>query len=340
MSITTFNSKINHIFVLLELLAKGEELYPQNEQLQERLFSQSGPSKERTLRRYLQEIHDLYSHIVITEKARKEFCDKKVTLYRVVNTKKDVSEVLRYFIENSSDLSWLLQLVHENNPTLLNDLHGYRHIEACVKADKEIFLFKSNPFESFDTESSQKIFSQIKNAVKGREYRTIHYYCDKRLIVLEHLKCLKLIFMSNNWYLATENDAKKLRMLRVNFIRAVAYTARHKSTNYRNSVLQRYQGFFQTIQNPMTLNKPFKTARLHASEKVALYFKEEMKPFFPSQKFIEQYRDGSVAFSIDYTQPIEILPFIKQWQPDLRIETPLELRDLLVADLRQGILNQ
>ena len=70
MSTTTVSSKINHIFVLLELLAKGEELYPQNEQLQERLFSQSGSSQERTLRRYLQEIHDLYSYIVVTEKVR------------------------------------------------------------------------------------------------------------------------------------------------------------------------------------------------------------------------------------------------------------------------------
>lgn len=47
--------------------------------------------------------------------------------------------------------------------------------------------------------------------------------------------------------------------------------------------------------------------------------------------------DGSVVFSVDYTQVLEILPFVKQWLPELEILEPKELKDAYAEDLRKAL---
>ncbi|MFC2073795.1 helix-turn-helix transcriptional regulator [Campylobacterota bacterium] len=327
---TTINKKINHIFILLERLARGEELFAQDEELLEDLSV-----NERTLRRYLEDIHELYGHIVTTEKKNKESTERKVTVYRVVDKKKDVADIFRFFLENTTDLSWLLQIVHENNPKLLDEAHDKKTLEAHIKQDEDVFLFKSNPFESMDDADQQKLFALAKTAVKNQEYRTINYFYSEQEYLTD-VKCLKLIFMSNNWYLAVE-DNDNIRFLRVSFIRSIQYSK--KSSKYPVKTLEKYQSFFEKLQNPMTLNISSETAVLKASSKVALYFMESMKPFFPSQKFVKNHEDGSVEFTVEYTQPLEILPFIKQWQPDLCIISPRKLVDELKSDLHKSLDN-
>lgn len=325
---TTINKKINHIFLLLEKLSKGEELYSQHEGLIAEL-----DVNQRTLDRYLKDIHSLYGHIVRTEKKSKEFSERKVTAYRVVDKKKDISEIFKFFIENSADLSWLLQLVHENNPSLLDESDDKELLEESIKQDKDIFLFKSNPLEHLSDEKN-KLFSIAKMAVKNHEYRSIEYKYRAQESITE-VKLLKLIFMNNNWYLAIEQE-DNLRLLRFNFITSLQYA---KKSNYQGKVLDKYNNFFIALQNPMTLDTSFSTARLLASPNIAIYFKESMKPFFPSQKFIKENEDGSIEFSLHYTQPIEIMPFIKQWQPDMIIVSPSTLKDKLLADMKKSINN-
>jgi predicted DNA-binding transcriptional regulator YafY len=328
---TTINKKVNHIYLLLEKLANGEELYPQNQRLQSEL-----DVNERTLRRYLDDIYELYSHIVTTQKISKEFSDRKVTVYRVVDKDKDVSVVFKFFLNNSDDLSWLLQLVHENNPSLLRDYtdstkHSLEHI---LKQDEDIFLFVGAPFESIDNEKFAKIFKQLKIAVKNREYRDITYSYDKEE-KLKNLKCLRLVYMNNNWYIGVENDEGEFRFLRLSFIKEVAYSKNH--VGYNTSHIEKYSSFFASLQNAMTINKPFKEAKLRASSKVAMYFKKDMKPFFPSQKFISENEDGSIDFSVKYTHFMEILPFIKQWLPDILVLHPQQLKESLFKDLKYAL---
>ena len=61
-------------------------------------------------------------------------------------------------------------------------------------------------------------------------------------------------------------------------------------------------------------------------KRIKKYFKKNMKKFFPSQKFIEENEDG-IVFEISYTQPLEILPFIKRWLPNMEIIEPKELKE-------------
>ena len=212
---TTVNQKINHIFSLLEKLANGQELYPQDVNLQEELFDKNkelkNPSEanERSLRRYLEEIHQLYGHIVLTEKKIKEFADRKVTIYRV-SDKKDVSSVLKFFLEEKSDLTWVIQMLHEQDPSLLHELESdtKKAIENELKDDEDIFLFSASPFEMLESQEQKKIFANLKRAVKSHEYRTISYYYNKD-VIFENVKCLKMIYAQNNWYVGVETETEE-----------------------------------------------------------------------------------------------------------------------------------
>lgn len=321
---STIEKKINHIFTLIERLARGEELYPQHEELLHELGI-----NERTLRRYLEDIHSLYGHMVLTEKKEKEFSDRKVTVYRVVDRKKDVSEVFRFLIENSTDLNWVVQMLLDNDPELVEAVSDKQLRDRLAARDGDVFLFVNNPFEHLEDEAGKKIFSQLKTAVKHREYRTIHF-CYDEVERIEDAKCLKLLFMNNNWYLAIEDADETFRFLRLAFIHSVEYG---KKTGYQAKVLEKYAPFFTSVQNSMTLNAPLQSARLMASARVAKYFMPRMKPFFPSQRFEKEEADGNVIFTLQFTQSMEVLPFIKQWQPDITVLSPENLKNTLREDL-------
>ncbi|BDY11973.1 helix-turn-helix transcriptional regulator [Hydrogenimonas cancrithermarum] len=326
--------KVENLYALMDKLARGEELYPQNVRIQEELGVD-----ERTLRRYLEEeIYPKYSHIVVTEKKKVDRGGRRVTVYRVADRERDVSEIFRFFIESSDDLSWLLQLVHENDPSLLK---GYakesrRHMESILKDQERVFRFVGSPFENLDDVHLKDIFSRLKNAVKNREYRTVVYKKGGRSETLEDIKCLKLFHMSDNWYLACEMNDGSFRFLRLAFIEDIQY-ANKKKVGYRRQVLEKYEDFFKKVQNPMTLFGPFERAVIVASPRVAFYFDEGMKPFFPTQRFVGKLPDGSVEFTLEYTQPMEILPFVKRWMPDLTIREPESLREALKKDLEEGL---
>jgi hypothetical protein len=335
---TTINKKINIIFILLERLAKGEELYSQNENLQFEIFGDIGEANERALRRYLSDIHELYGDIVLTEKKKKALTDRSVTIYRIQNREKDVSTVLKFFIENSDNLFWVLDMIHKNDPSFLKDLDVKdKHlIEENIKEDEGIFIFKSSPFESFEDSQTKEIFNNLKKAVKNHEYRSITYE-KNREEYLEDMKCIKLVYMNNNWYLATENEDKRFRFLRLSFIKKVGYSKNNKVT-FQGSRVEHYHDYFASVQNAMTLEgTQFKKATLKASPGMSLYFKENMKPFFPSQEYVKTEEDGSIVFTVEYTQPLEVLPFIKQWLPDIEIVAPEKLKQYFMNDMQKSL---
>ncbi len=78
-------------------------------------------------------------------------------------------------------------------------------------------------------------------------------------------------------------------------------------------------------------------ATLKASPAIARYFQPDMKKFFTSQQFLSEQEDGSVLFTLRYTQPLEILPFVQKWLPDLVILEPAELREAYRKKLQQAV---
>ena len=102
----------------------------------------------------------------------------------------------------------------------------------------------------------------------------------------------------------------KFKLGRISFIDKIEYAS--KAESFQPASVQKQIFFLKNIQNSMTLyDKPKKIARLKATAPANKYFHEDMKPFLSSQKFEKVLDDGSVVFAVEYTQPLEILPFIK-----------------------------
>jgi hypothetical protein len=323
------NKKITHVFSLMERLAKGEELYPQN-----LVLLQEFGVNDRTMRRYLDEIHSHYGHIVLTEKKKVEFSERKTTIYRVPDRQKDISETFAFFLEHSDDLGWLIQLIHENNTEFIKDPTSKKSVEKVLKRDKGTFLFKSSPFENIENPQIAKIFNSFKTAVQNHEYRKISYKYREQEVL--EAKCLKLVYMNNNWYAAIEDESKKVRLLRLAFIETIKYSLK---TSYQLSSIKCHKTYFDMLQNPMTLEAPIETAILRTSKKIAIYFRADMKKFFHTQTLISENDDGGIDFSIRFTQPMEILPFIKQWLPDITIVSPENLKNAFKEDLQEALKN-
>ncbi len=107
------------------------------------------------------------------------------------------------------------------------------------------------------------------------------------------------------------------------------------SKNYQKNVIEKYKTHFDKIQNAMSLpSEVSQKALLKASPKVAIYFRKGMKLFFPTQKFKKKLDDGSVTFGINFTQDMEILPFIKKWLPDIEVLGPIDLRQTFKEQLK------
>ena len=335
MATNNTEKKVLHLFRLMELLANGRELYKQDTSIQEEFGKD-----ERTIDRYLKDIHSLYSNIIVTEKKKVQRGGRKVTVYRAIDPQKDVADILKFFIENdNSDIIWILQMLNEQDPTLLSNKEYIKDaVENTLKKDKDIFIFNSRPFEMMDNTKSKEIFNNLKKAVKEHEYRDIIYNYQKEQ-KFENVKCLKMIFTQNNWYLFGELENGNPKWFRISFIKDIQYS--HNKIGYQKSVLDKYQEFFKTIENAMTLyGVEKKTAHLKAQPNISHYFKKDMKKFFKSQKFIKENSDGSVEFTIKYTQPLEILPFIKNWAPSITILAPKELQKAYISDLQKAIEKQ
>ena len=108
----------------------------------------------------------------------------------------------------------------------------------------------------------------------------------------------------------------------------------------KNTIKKHLTSLRNRLQNSKTLfDKKKKIAKLKANPNIAKYFKSNMKKFLSSQRFVEERVDGSVIFTLEYTQELEIMPFIQKWLPDLIVLEPLELKEHYKVKIRQMLEN-
>ena len=143
--------------------------------------------------------------------------------------------------------------------------------------------------------------------------------------------------MDNNWYVALVDEEKKLSFKRLSFIDKVSYSSKN---SFQKHEIEPYLEFLKNAQNPMSLyGVKVKKATIKANPNIAIYFQKDMKKFLPSQTFKKRLKDGSIIFTLNYTQDLEILPLIQKWLPDLIILKPQELKDAYIKKLNDTILN-
>jgi len=284
-----------------------------DEQLRERLQGKS----PKTIQRYFEEFMNEHNSIVEVE-------GRKRKTYKLINPIDLFIETFEHF----EDLGWLFSMAQDADPSIFKELEEY------TKDSKHIYQFKNTPFEDTKTLEEKETFKRLKDAVKNREYRKITFKGS----VEDNLKCLKMIYMENNWYIAYVNSKDKLLFGRVSFIERVDYAS--NVGKFQPSSVSNQLEFLKNIQNSMTLyGKEKKITKIKALPYIAKYFDEGMKLRLSSQKFIKKLKDGSVIFTLEYTQPMEILPLIQSWMPNLLILEPEELKEQYIKKLQRTIQN-
>jgi predicted DNA-binding transcriptional regulator YafY len=300
------------LFKLMEIFLDVKKIDLYESEIYYKTNLAENASNRRKLDRYLSDLEMNYDHIITIKKGHRK-------VWKLVS----VSDIFEEFIKNSEDLSQLFLMAQDFDPEILKELEKGT-FSKVAKNDENVFLFKNSIMEELQNDEVKQIFKNLKSAIKNHEYRDIVYQYDKEKIY-ENEKCLKLIFMNHNWYLAVIDSENILRFRRVSFISKIKYS---KKNTFQIKDLEPYFAFLKNIQNAMTLyGVENKVATIKATPFVAKYFDKGMKKYLSSQTFLRKEEDGSVIFTLEYTQSLEILPLIQRWLPDLVILEPKELRD-------------
>jgi len=313
----SINKKTDALFKLMERFLTQKEISSYDEAL-----LQEFKCDKKTLERYLKDIESLYSHIITIKQSRKK-------VWKLVS----VSDIFAEFIKNSEDISQLFLMAQEFDPYIFKELEQGT-LSKLAKSDENVFLFKNSIMEEIQSSKEKAIFKKLKSAIANFEYRDIVYRYNET-IIHKNVKCIKLVFIDNNWYLILVDEAQKLLFRRLSFIIEVHYASK---TAFHKKDIKPYLDFLKTVQNAMTLYgvEP-KRATIKATPMVAKYFDKDMKIFLPSQNFKKKLADGSVLFTLNYTQELEILPLIQKWLPDLIIVEPPELKEAYVKKLQSTL---
>jgi len=244
--------------------------------------------------------------------------------YKLIDNFDIFIETFEKFDNEKERMDDLLEILKESEPAL------FKKLEYKTSKKSQVYLFKNAILEKVD---NQDIFNELKKAIKLNEYRNIIFKEGK---VYENIKPIKLVFIDNNWYIAYVDEEDILRLGRVSFLEKITYSK--KNSYQKNSIRSHLNKLKIDLQNSMTLfDRDPQTATLKATGQIAKYFKEPMKKFLSSQKFIKEEEDGSVIFTVQYTQELEILPFVQKWMPDLIILEPQELRDAYKEKLQKAL---
>lgn len=230
--------------------------------------------------------------------------------------------------EQTDNIDWFFHMAHDADPEIFKELENF------TNQNKNVYKFINTPFEDINDLKSNDVIKKLEVAIKNREYRKLKFFGSDE--EYDNTKCLKLLYIDNNWYLVAVGKDDILRLSRVSFIESVEYATNMGS--YQNQSVKKQVVFIDNIQNSMTLyGKPVQTAIIKADASRAKYFDKGMKKFLPSQEFQEKLDDGSVIFTLQYTQPLEILPFIQKWMPYLVILKPLQLREEYMKNMSHMI---
>ena len=204
-------------------------------------------------------------------------------------------------------------------------------LENEIKKSKDCYEFISKPFES--KKDDETLLKDLENAVHNRRYLKVNYKTINGSEIYL-LKPYKIVFMNENFYLASENPDERYRftMLRISQIKSVEL---QKEQFHHNHDIKE---FIKHLQTPFPLYKPQFREHLikvliEVNKDQAKYFR--LKKHLPSQNFERENEDGSVVYSFMVTQEKEMEELIKKWIPNIKIIEPLTLKDKIEQDLKQ-----
>ncbi len=279
------------------------------------------PMSEKSIRRDLDVIKEYFPFELVRGEKGCYKAVTKSTMDKFINKNTKALLVQTFNIAQRNNLLKSLDI----------DESDKRILESEIKKSKDCYEFISKPFES--KKGDEDLLKDLENAIHNKRYVKIIY----KTAIGEDiylLKPYKIIFMNENFYLATENpdERYKFTMLR---LAQIKYVELQKEQFHHNPDIKE---FIKHLQTPFPLYKPQFREHLikvivQVDKEKAKYFK--MKKYLPSQNIQKENEDGSLIVSFEVTQEREMEEIVKKWIPNMKVVEPLSLKNKIEAELKK-----
>lgn len=279
------------------------------------------PMSEKSIRRDLDVIKEYFPFELVRGEKGCYKAVTKSTMDKFINKNTKALLVQTFNIAQRNNLLKSLDI----------DESDKRILESEIKKSKDCYEFISKPFES--KKGDEDLLKDLENAIHNKRYAKITY----KTAIGEDiylLKPYKIIFMNENFYLATENpdERYKFTMLR---LAQIKYVELQKEQFHHNPDIKE---FIKHLQTPFPLYKPQFREHLikvivQVDKEKAKYFK--MKKYLPSQNIQKENEDGSLIVSFEVTQEREMEEIVKKWIPNMKVVEPLSLKNKIEAELKK-----
>jgi predicted DNA-binding transcriptional regulator YafY len=272
-------------------------------------LASSFDTSTRSIRRDFELIRDIFGDIFINPQKGCYQAIQKTVLDETMNS----TEL--YLLKN------ILKLSRHTNLAIAKTVDA-NIINIIVKDSVESpYLFKTKPYE--EIYQYKELFQKLEHAIKYRKEITFTYINLDRINRFR-LKPYKILFISENFYVASEFKNQKFVLSRIAMMKELSYTGNTFTHNYE------FMEFIHSMQSPWATFKPQYKNRLlevivEIPKEQAKYFK--LKKFMPSQKILDEYEDGTLRLSYTLSSQNEIFSLIKQWIPYIRIIAPVSLKE-------------
>ena len=251
---------------------------------------------------------------------------------------KAVTNELFSNITSAENMSLLVQTFNiADRSTLFSDLNidasDKSILEKKIKESKNTYLFKNKPYENKSGDVT--LFKQLEQAIYHRKEMSIDYKARSET-VQQTVKPYKIVFMNENFYLAceVEHPNYQFSLFRISKIENLKPTG--KSFHQNRDI----NSFIKDMQTPWAkYSFNYKEhlieviVEVHRSK--AQFFKA--KKHLPSQKIIEEKKDGTLVLSFTVTQELEMIDIIKRWVPHMRVIEPKSLQERIHKDIKLWI---
>ncbi len=254
---------------------------------------------------------------------KKHFKDKMVT---VSNRHKFIE--VPYFIKNITTTDGIkmkelieFMMVFDNKMLSMFEKEEPLLIKKLREDIKSIYLIYEPPLEILNS----VFLEDIKRAIKGKRYVTLTYESNM-FETYTDIQIHRIIYASGNWYIAIHdsNWEKKYNLLRINFIKSLKLESK---TFHRDIEIEKAIDNFQSLFTKPDA-EPFEVI-VEVSSKIMRHFKH--KKHLKSQKIIEESKRG-LRISYEVTDPLVIIPLIKQWMPYIKVISPKHIKEQITKD--------
>ncbi len=296
-------SATKRVIEILKDLNNGKKLCIEN-------LSYAYDTCTRSIRRDFELIKDIFGDILISSSKGCYTIVNKILLNDTLNS----TEL--YMMKNILKLSEKSQLDISKN--IDNDFKT-----SIIKEDSNSpYLFTNKPYE--EVYAHKEKFKLLENAIKYRKEIKIIYNNDHKINTFYFLPH-KIIFISENFYLVSENRKYKYTLSRIALIESIECTGNHFL--YNHDLLE----FIKQMQTPWAVYREnWKDLMIDVvllmPIKQAKYFK--LKKFLPSQEIIHEYDNGYIQVQYSVTSQNEVMGLVKQWIPYVKVIKPRALKKL------------